>query len=369
VNGTAGARTLTFSSGAFPAVTSESFNVATAPPAAIGLAQTTLSITALSGTSPAAPSDVNVTNTGVFPLTNLRAQSTTYNPLAPGGWLAVSFPSGTSAPATLRLTVTSAALAVGTYTATIVVAGDGATATQNLTVNLTVAATLVNTYGTAANKISLVAIGSNVSPGLVTTASGAPAAPDASVTYLSRSPATATVDATGRITGVGAGQTWIVANSAVANPDSVQVIVPRQAGVVLRTDLTAYSYRVSDIVTLRLQLDTRGATVGSFIATVSWPVTVGSAGTQSPLTFLDITTTGSPVAPTSTIDNAIQVIRFIGGASAGVTGVVEIATIRFRAARTGNSAIFATALEVLGVDLGNLAATATSTSYPVIVSP
>jgi hypothetical protein len=169
VNGTAGARTLTFTSGSLPPVTTSSFDVTAAPPAVISMSSTTVAITGSVTTNPS-PVDISVINSGVFPLTNLRVQSTTYNPISPPGWLAVTFPSGTAAPATIRLAATTNTLPVGTYTAVVVIAGDGAAATATLTVNLTVIPQNVNTFGTSANKVSIVAIGSSLSPGVVRSA-------------------------------------------------------------------------------------------------------------------------------------------------------------------------------------------------------
>jgi hypothetical protein len=366
VNGTAGARTLTFTSGTFAAVTTTSFNVAAAPPAVIGLPSATLAITAIRGSNPTSPSDVAITNTGVFPLTNLRAQSTTYNPLVPGNWLAVSFPNGTSAPATMRLTITSAPLNLGTYTAVIVIAGDGANATQNLTVTLTVVAALTNTYGTAANKVSVIAAGGALSPGLVTTAGTTVTTPDATVTYQSRSTSVATVDAAGRITAVSPGQSWVVANSAVSPSDSVLVIVTPTTGTVLRTDMTTWSYRVGDVISIKIQLDTRGASVGATTLTFTWPTVIGNTGVFGALTFVDVTA-APPLAPQSSFDSGTQVLRITGASSAGVTGLIDVATVRLRVVRAGASIAYVTAIEMLGPDLTNLLGTTTSTSYPIIV--
>jgi hypothetical protein len=366
VNGTAGARTLSFASGGLAAVATSSFNVAAAPPAIIGLASTTLSISAVRGTSPN-PTDITVTNTGVFPLTNLRAQSTTYNPLVPGNWLSVSFPEGTSAPAPMRLTIASAALAVGTYTAAIVLAGDGATATQTLTVTLTVAAQITNTYGTAANKVTLQPVGAVVSPGLVTSVGGAPTTPDATVTYQSRSNTVATVDATGRITAVAPGQSWVVASSTLAAADSVLIIVAPATGPVLRTDLTTWSYRVGDVISIRIQLDTRGVSVGGVTLAFSWPTFIGNTGISGALTFVDVTAATGGLAPQASLDASRQILRVSGASANGVTGVIDLATIRLRAARAGTSVAYLTAIEVLAADLADLLGTTTSTSYPIIV--
>ena len=363
VNGAAGARVLTFSGTGLTLVTSASFAVANAPPAIIAMSPWPVAIGALRGTSPAA-TQVAVTNTGVFPLTNLRVQGITYGAGA-SGWLSASFAGSTDAPAALRLTATTSALALGTYTATVTLAGDGAGSTAALTVTLTVSSN-INTYGTSANKVSLLGIGSTLSPGLVTSAGGVPVATDATVTYTSRSTAVATVDASGRITGVGQGQAWVVANSTQLNPDSVLVIVPRASGAILKTNLTTYTSRVGDTLTVRMQLDTRGTAVGAVTATLSWSY-YANTGQNGSLYFLDVSTAGSPISPSTTVDNNLQVLRLTGASTAGVNGVIELAVVRFRALRSGPTSLFLNTVELLGADLANLLPTVTNTQYPVIV--
>jgi hypothetical protein len=366
VNGTAGARTLSFTSGTLTPATTSSFDVAAAPPAVITGPATPIAIAAVAGANPA-PTNVTVTNGGVFPLTNLRVQSTTYNPIFPPGWLLATFPSGTDAPATLRLTVTSANLAIGTYTAVVVLAGDGAAATASLTVTLTVNQQFVNTYGTSANKVSIVAIGTTLSPGLVTTTTaGAPVTTDPTVTYASRLPGTATVDATGKVTAVAAGQAWVVANSTQNNADSVMVIVPRASGLILRTDLTKYSYKRGDTITVHIQIDTRGAMLGAATVTFAWPEYVG-VGQFGSLALIDINTTASPMSPVTTVDPVVNVVRINGASVAGATGVVELATVRLRVVTAGINTFYVNAIELLGTDFSDLLPTATATQYPVIV--
>lgn len=367
VQGTAGVRTLTFSSGTLAAVTSAGFSVAAAPPAVIAFGPIAANVTAAVGRDPA-NTVIAVTNSGVFPLTNLRVVNITYNPISPTGWLSASWPSGTSAPTNLQLAITSSPFPVGTYTAYVLVAGDGAAASATLTVTLTVAPALVNTYGTTANKISVVATGATLSPGLVTTTgAGVPTTTDATVTYSSRSPAIASVDATGKITAVATGQAWIVAGSTQANADSVQVIVPRGSGVIMRTDLTNYRYRIGDTVTVHVQADTRGATLGAATVTFSWPVYTGPNGDYNALSFIDVNTSASPMSPTSAVDRTINIMRLTGASVAGATGVVDLAVVRFRVTRAGVFPLYINAIELIGTDLSNLLPTATFTQYPLSV--
>jgi hypothetical protein len=367
INGTAGARVLTFTSGTFPAVSTTSFAVAAAPPAVITATPSPAIVNATVGQNPAAVT-VALTNTGAFPLTNLRLQSISYSPTVPGGWLTATFPAGTSAPASLQLNVTSASFALGTYTATLTLAGDGTAGNTTLTVTLNVLPQSVNAFGTAANKVNFVNIGATFSPGLVTkTGAGVVTTTDATVTYAARSPAIATVDATGRITAVAPGQAWIVATSTATNSDSVLVIVPLSAGVILQTDITTFNYHVNDIVTLKVLVNTRGASLGAVTATVTWPVFTGSAGVFGSMTFLDISVAGSPMAPVTTVDQNLNVIRINGLSTSGATGTVLLATIRFTVRTSGLTGVYLNASELLAVDLSSLLATATFTQYPVIV--
>lgn len=362
VNGTAGARTLTFASGALSPVTSASFQVNAAPPAVISVPAAAIS--AGVGTTPT-PLDVGITNTGVFPLTNLRATGTTYSPVASSGWLTTSFPAGTDAPANIRLTVSSAALAIGTYTASVTIAGDGAATTAVLTVTLTVTPPFSNTYGTTANKVSVVAIGASVSPGLVSLQNGVPAT-DNTLAFVSRASGVASVDATGKITAVAAGQGWVVATSTRANNDSVYVIVPPAGGVVLRTDLTKYRWNVGDTITVHVLADTRGASMGAVTVNVAWSIWVGS-GVSNPLTFIDVTAGVSTMSPQSTVNLANNVVRINANAAAGTTGVVELGVVRFRATRSGNVTLTVTPIDVVASDLSSLLAAAVATQYPVII--
>ncbi len=228
----------------------------------------------------------------------------------------------------------------------------------------------INTFGTTANKVSIVAIGSAITPALVTAAGGTGIVltTDPTITFVARSPAIASVDGAGRITAVAPGQAWVAATSTLSNSDSVLIIVPRSSGPILRTDLTRFAFRIGDTVTARVQVDTRGATLGAVTATVAWPVYTGSTDTYfNALEFLDISTTGSPMAPVTTIDQTLNVIRINGESAAGVTGIVQLAVLRFIVKSPGTTGIFLNATELLGPDFSNLLPSATFTQYPVIV--
>lgn len=364
IAGTAGPRTLAFSTSGLASVTTAAFDVAAAPPAILTMTPAAVALAALTDRT-TTPVLVQVTNAGVFPLTNLRIASTTYGASQPTGWLTTTL-SATSAPAVLSLTAVAPSTA-GTYTATVLVAGDGtAGSAVPLTVTLTVQQALVNTYGTSTTRTSLLNIGGNVSPGLVTTAAGVPTT-DATLLFAARSPSVASVDATGKITAVGEGGSWVVATSQKALADSVYVIVTRNAtGPVLYADLTKFDYRVGDTVSARVLLDVRAATMGALTATVAWN-RFSSTSLFNALAFIDFNTSASTVSPSTIIDVGAGVIRVSAASAAGARGVIELGRIRFLANRTGAVFIYLSATELLGADFANLLPSTTLTQFPVVI--
>lgn len=107
------------------------------PGPAITLSRTPVNASAAPGTN-ALPDSIFITNGGGGTLSGLTLGTTTYGAGQTTGWLTAAL-SGTTAPATLRLTFASAALAPGTYNATVPVTSTVASNTpRNLTVNLTV---------------------------------------------------------------------------------------------------------------------------------------------------------------------------------------------------------------------------------------
>lgn len=82
--------------------------------------------------------DLALTNDGDLPLTGLQVGDVVYGAGEPGGWLSASL-TGTTAPATLRLSASMGSLAPGTYTATLTVASSvSANGPQSLAVTLRV---------------------------------------------------------------------------------------------------------------------------------------------------------------------------------------------------------------------------------------
>ena len=365
IAGAAGPRTLAFSAAGLTSVTTVTFDVAAAPPAVLTLTPTTATIAGFTGRT-SAPVTVQVTNTGVFPLTNLRVVSISYGAAQPSGWLTAGFSTST-APSTLSL-IATAPSTPGTYTATMLLAGDGtATASVSLPVTLTVQQAVVNAFGTSSTRTSLLDIGASVSPGVVTTAAGVPAT-DASLAFVARSPSVATVDPTGKITGLGEGESWVVATSQKALSDSVFVIVKRNAtGPVLYVDLTKYDFRLGDTVSARVLLDLRGASgMGALTATVAWS-RISSTNTFNPLAFIDFSTASSSVSPSTIVDVSSGVIRISAASATGAHGVVELGRIRFIANQPGGAWIYISATELLAADFSNLLPSTTLTQFPVTI--
>ena len=365
INGGPGPRTLPFTGPNIPPVTTGAFDVAAAAPAVIKLSAAGVAVSAAQGTvSP--PGTVNITNGGVVPLTNLRVASIAYNPQTPAGWLVTQF-SAPDAPSTLRLTAASGTLAVGTYTAVVQVAGDGADMSPvPLNVTFQVIPALTLKYGQT-TKTSILDIGATFAPAVsVTNAlTGAPET-DSTLAFVSRATSVATVDAAGRVTAIAAGETWVVVTSQRTGGDSVFVIVPRSATApILRTDLTQFTFRAGDTVDVRIILDTRGATrLGAITAVVSWT----NDFTSGALTVNSVTNADSPIHPVFSVDNSIGIIRLTGASSSGVTGPIELLHVRFIARAAGRAGwIYLSATEMLDVNFSNLLPVATLTQYPVIV--
>jgi hypothetical protein len=110
--------------------------LAVAASATIELTPASRSFTATVGASPA-PQTVDITNGGTGPLSGLGA-NVSYAAGQPAGWLALTI-GGSTAPATLLLTPSTAALAAGTYHATVSVTSPMASnSPRTLAVTLTV---------------------------------------------------------------------------------------------------------------------------------------------------------------------------------------------------------------------------------------
>lgn len=315
--------------------------------------------------SPAART-VRVTNGGVGTLGGLAASVGAGAP-----WLAATL-DGTTAPATLTLTPTITGLAAGTYSATVTISG-AAAASVTLPVTLTLAAPPVATvrYGTATQNVHELDVAGAVQP--PSTVAG-PAGEDLSAlarTYTSRAPSVATVDATGRITGVAEGQTFVtLAVAGTTLMDSVLVNVTKGATQpVLRATVLRYDLTSSSTVTYALTLDLRGRSLTAANLSVTWPSDVFT-GFLSFSSFTPGTGLGSALTVNSTLATSNGVLRLGIATGTPLTGAVSLGTMTMTvpSGRTGRSG----RLSLLGTDLldGSLADFTTATSlltYQLVV--
>ncbi len=115
-----------------PQVVAVSFDVTAAPTPTIGLSATTLSFSAVQGSSNPTNKTISVSNSGSGTLNWTATESS--------NWLSLSPASGTGA-GTISVAVNTTGLSIGTVTAPITIAASGATNTpQTVTVSLTITA-------------------------------------------------------------------------------------------------------------------------------------------------------------------------------------------------------------------------------------
>src|SRR6266550_4689266 len=124
------------STGASNSPQTVSLTLVVGPPApAIALTPSSVSFSATQGGTNPAPQTVSVTNGGGGTLSGLAVGTIAYGAGQPTGWLGASL-SGSTAPVTLTLTVTTGSLPAGSYTATMPVTSTGASNSPQ-TVSLT----------------------------------------------------------------------------------------------------------------------------------------------------------------------------------------------------------------------------------------
>jgi hypothetical protein len=206
-------------------------------------------------------------------------------------------------------------------------------------------------YGTPAQKIQIVDVGSSVLP--LSSAATPP-------TYTSRAASRATVDNAGRITARADGQAWIV-SSLAGGGDSVLAIVPRTAtGPVLRTNLTTFSARSSDSTTVDLILDPRGTPLGVvnlFVSIKSLDFAVGYRA-------LVIQPNGVQVAA---FEPNPGVFRFSIASGGAISGPITFGRIVFAGGPPANSlTINLVAIDAYAPDGADVYTLVTSTVYPVV---
>jgi hypothetical protein len=127
-------------------------------------------------------------------------------------------------------------------------------------------------------------------------------------TFVSRSTSVATVNAQGTITGVSEGQAWVAVAAPGFAPDSVYVIVPRNAtGPLLRSDLTAYNVLAGFTIVVNVILDTRSTPIGGAELSVGY--------TTNPTVFTSVTVagTGSPAPLITSVQQGVFRVSLASG--------------------------------------------------------
>ncbi|MEO8337594.1 MAG: hypothetical protein ABI664_21640 [bacterium] len=358
ITGVAGTRTLVFSAPGLTPVTSGDVNIAASPAPLLVIDTTAVSIAALSGTSQSLA--IGIRNGGLAPLLGVTVDLPVYDPGQPTGWLAASIV-GTSAPYSLALQV-NATLPAGVYRAVVKVNAPGASNSPvPVAVTLTVSAGVFIAYGTNTEKLHILDVGDSYVPKLSATNGQGQPAPSGAVTYVSRATTVATVDAQGRITARGEGQTFVAA-LALTSADSVFVTVTRSpSGPVLRSNLTTYVTKAGDATFIDIYLDTKSTPVGAA------SVAIGYTTAVTVFTSVSITIPAGPPVPVVSSQTG-GVYRVSVASATPLTGQVALLRLRVGTANARTSGIITlTVTEIVAPDGTDLLPLTTSTRIPIIV--
>ena len=244
---------------------------------------------------------------------------------------------------------TSVVFGVATGTANITATSEG----QSGFAGITVAPQLG--FGSSGEKIRIVDIGSVFTPALSGPSSS-------TTTFVSRATSVATVDAQGRITGVGEGQVWVAATAPGWVADSVHVIVPRTStGPVLRSDLTTFNVKAGSTIVINIILDTRSTPIGGAELSVGY--------TTSPALFTSGTwaATGSPAPVVSNLQGGVLRVSLASGSP--LTGELAMLRLDFTIAPSSNASGFLTLtlIDLVSPTGTDLLPISTSTRIPIII--
>jgi hypothetical protein len=359
ITGVAGSRTLSFTTTAgLTAVTSAELSIAASSAPLLVMDTTAISLAALSGTSQSL--SIGIRNGGLALLNGVTVDVPVYDSGQPTGWLTATIVSN-AAPYSLALQV-NATLAAGVYHAFVKVNGPGASNSPvSVSVTLTVAAGVFIAYGTSTEKLRILDAGDSYAPTLSAANAVGQPTPTGAVTYVSRATTVATVDAQGRITARGEGQTYVAA-VGLTSADSVFVTVTRSAtGPVLRSNLTTFTTKAGDITFIDVYIDTRATAIGA--ATVA----IGYTTAVTVFTNVSITIPAGPPAPV--VSSPLGGLYRVSVASATpLTGQVALLRLRVGTA-IGNTSgsITLTVTEIIAPDGTDLLPVTTSTRIPIIV--
>lgn len=314
-------------------------DVSSAPAPLIGLSVNALRFTDTAGTADPAPQTLNVTNSGGGTLSGLAVGTLAYGTGA-SGWLTASL-NGATAPATLTLQPSNTGLSPGTYTATVPVTASGVgNSPQNVTVTYVLAVPSVTSI-TMSPGFAVLRAGDTTRLAVSgVDGLGNPVPSVSGVTFTSRTPGVATVNANGRITAVTAGSAIIVGTVTTAIQDSMLVVVAANGQAVASALAGGRAFggaRVNDTVRVRVAVDLRGVSpekLGSYNAQLTWSTSVLRYVTSGPVS-------GGFAAPTINANNAASgQLRFGSADAVGAAGpAVGVIDIVFVANGTGSTAL------------------------------
>lgn len=363
--GSAGPRTLSFSTAGLSAATTAPINLIAGPPRSMAFFQPP-SGTIVSGvpfvTQPAlqlADTSGNVVRQAgtLVRATLLDATGQLLNDVAEtnANGLAIFdqltfLPANAFPPLTLRLRFSSGA--------------DAFVVTGNINIQPPQASAVRSVaYGATAQRLFVIDPGQTVGISAVARdLVGAPL-PAVPMVYHSASTTVASVRSTGAITGVGSGSAWVRAFGAGAPAimDSVYVTVPRDptAPVITTTQIAPIPVRNGVTAGFDIILDTRDATVGAATIVMSMPPELvsqiswqGASGTQINL------------------DSQFNALRISLVSSSGLKGIFSIARISITSGppevHVTNRQIVLTPFEVIDISLQDLTTRSTGVNIPLI---
>ncbi len=344
-----------------PQTVSVTFNVAAGP--AIALAPATITFNGTVTLANPASQTVSVTNSSGGTLNGLLVGTITYGAGATG-WLTARFPDlnadgnftndPATAPATLTLTASLAGLSAGTYTATVPVTSPVASNSPRTVAVTFVVAPPPLTAITVAPGFSVLLVDGTVSLSVTGKDAGGAAATVTGLTFVSRTPAVASVNAAGLVTGNTNGTTVIVA-SAVGSTgtvfDSITVAVAGVGAAVVSAISDGRAFDIvkpGDTVRVLVQVDLRRVApdkLGSYNAELDWSTAALTYVRSDPVA-------GGFVAPTlNESATASGQLRFGAANAVGTAGpTVGLVMVVFVANAVGNSPLTFSVTDLSGIN-------------------
>jgi len=353
IAGVAGARTMTFTAPNLVGATSNQFTMTPPETPVITLDKNVVSFATRANHTPQA-STISITNPGALPLVGMTIDPVAYGSGEPAGWLVATL-NTVNAPAVMTLSINIIGLTPGTYHATVKLNGPSApNSPATITVSLLVVQDYDVTFGGASEKVKVLDIGDTFSPTFTVAGPNGPVSGIA-VTTASRSPSVAAVASDGKITAKTAGDAWVVALSDFSSDSVFVIVAASKTSPIVRTGLTTYLTKIGDTAVVNVVLDTRGKTVGA-------------ARIDADISFLPGTVTFLPAAgpPAPVFSVSSGVIHMSIANATGMTGVVNLVTIRVVSRTASSGLLYLYALDVSGIDGSSLTGQTQSTRVPVV---